>query len=93
MEMKTMELPARMIHQSFRYCLGRRSYSVGDWCDWFIKNHQDIPANEMAIIRRELSEAFQNDDEAREQNRSWRPLGEDCDLANWLKVLLLMGRE
>jgi len=88
-----MNLPDRMIHQSFRYVLGRRSYAVSDWCDWFVKNHKEIPANEMAIIKRELKEAFERDDDARDNERPYLVLGEDCDRACWMKVLKLMGGE
>ena len=93
MEMKTMELPTRMIHQSFRYVLGRQSYAVSDWCDWFRANYKEIPENEIAMIRRELGEAFTQDDDARELGREFLPLGHDCDRASWFKVLILVGRE
>jgi len=82
-----MNLPDRMIHQSFRYVLGRRTYAVSDWCDWFISNHKDIPANEMAIIKQELKEAFVMDDNARECNSRYLNLGEGYDRAYWQKVL------
>jgi len=85
-----MNLPDRMIHQSFRYVLGRRTYAVSDWCDWFISNHKDIPANEMAIIKKELEEAFERDNAARWSRSSYQPLGEDCDRYQWQKVLNLM---
>jgi len=85
-----MNLPDRFIHQSFRYVLGRRSYAVGDWCDWFIANHKDIPATEMRIIRKELKEAFIRDNDARERGSEYLALGEDCDRSCWMKVLKLM---
>lgn len=93
MKTKTMKLPTRMIHQSFRYCLGRQSYAVADWCDWFKANYKEIPENELAIIRRELWEAVRHDDEYREYKTELRALGQDCDRAQWLKVLLLIDKE
>jgi len=86
-----MNLPDSFIHQSFRYVLGRRSYAVSDWCDWFAKNHKDIPATEMRIIRKELKEAFERDDDARESGRTYLDLGEDCDRESWMKVLDIMN--
>jgi len=39
--------------------LGRTSYAVAEWCNWFIVNHKDIPGGELAIIKKELREAFE----------------------------------
>jgi len=88
-----MNLPDRMIHQSFRYVLGRRTYAVSDWCNWFIVNHKDISKNEMFIITRELKEAFDSDNDARDYNRTYLALGEDCDRECWQKVLDIIERD
>ena len=84
-----MDLPDRMIHQSFRYCLGRMSYAVGDWCQWCRGNWQDIPENEKAIIKRELEDAFEMDDRARAEDWSYKPLGMDMDRREWETVRVL----
>jgi hypothetical protein len=82
-----MELPDSMIHQSFRYVLGRMTYAVGVWCDWAVANWDKIPNSEKAIIERELEEAFDLDDTTRRTGGSdFLPLGHDCDRQQWERV-------
>ena len=82
-----METPDFMIHQSFRYVLGRMTYAVSNWCDWAVANWDKIPEGERAIIERELEEAFEKDDAQREtETRLWLPLGHDCDREQWERV-------
>ena len=64
---------------------------VGDWCDWFVSNYESIPESEMAIVRRELKEAFKQDDNARDRHWDWKPLGMDCDRKQWERVLQIVG--
>lgn len=45
-----------------------------------------IPAETQAIIRRDLEEAFRDDDAARAEGRTYKPLGADCDRAAWEHV-------
>lgn len=89
----TAELPVFMIHQSFRYMLGRRSYAVSDWIDWVIENWDSLPSNSKNIIQTELEERFNcidfcsgDDDELIVVNPADNPLGDDVDLANWLRL-------
>lgn len=88
-EQRDAVIPPFMIHQSFRYMLGRTSYAVSVWCEWAVENWEAIPAAERAIIARELDEAFARDDEFREES-SWadlgKPLGHDCDRRSWAAV-------
>ena len=86
-----MKIPERMIHQSFRYCLGRRSYAVGDWCDWFHANFDKIPNDEKAIIKQDLEWAIKRDNESRENGRDYHPLGDGMDRKRWLEVAALLG--
>ena len=74
---KTLELPTWMIHQSFRYCLGRRTYAVSDFVDWALTNFNRLPESTKSIMLRELKEAFAHN----------RGLGDQCDREQWQKLL------
>ena len=80
---KTLELPAWMIHQSFRYCLGRRTYAVSDFVDWALTNFEQIPESTKSIMLRELKEAFAHN----------RGLGDPCDCEQWQKLLEALKNE
>ena len=85
-----MDLPEHMIHQSFRYVLGRMSYAVSEWVDWCVQAWPEIPVSERAIIQRELEAAFEHDDMLGKTARAhFSPLGSDCDRAQWERVRAL----
>ncbi len=88
-----MKIPPRMIHQSVRYCLGRRSYAVSECCKWLITNWNRIPENEQAIIRHDIDQQIDMDDRCREMEAQHFPLGDDCDRHRWLKVAELWKEE
>ena len=71
---------------AFRYCLGRMTYIVSDCADWLIEQWPNIAENARKVIQRDLEEAFKRDDEAREDGQDYKPLGHDCDRAQWEKV-------
>lgn len=75
-----------MVVAAFRYCLGRRTYIVSDCSKWLIKQWEHLPENVKHIIKRELDVAFLDDNEARLVNDNYKPLGDDCDRAEWEKV-------
>lgn len=75
-----------MVIAAFRYCLGRRTYIVGDCADWLIKTWPLLSDKTKSIIRRDLEEQFTIDDDARAQGRDYKPLGADCDRAEWSRV-------
>lgn len=81
-------IPPWMIHQSFRYVLGRRTYAVSQWVDWACANWDTIPDSEKRIIVNELEEAFERDDECRAKwdSQYTLPLGDDCDREQWERV-------
>ena len=74
-----LNIPTWMIHQSFRYCLGRRTYAVSDFVNWAIANWQNIPAEEKTFIKEGLEEAFKQ----YERGNPLKPLGYDCDVEEW----------
>jgi len=74
-------MPTRMIHQSFRYVLGRASYAVSDWVDWAVAYWDEIPGEEKRIIVRELEEAF--------DHRDPDHMGMECDRREWVRIRVL----
>ena len=82
-----------MVISAFRYCLGRMTYIVGDCADWLIKIWPYLSKETQNIIRRDLEEQFTLDDDARATGRDYKPLGWDCDRAEWSRVRKLWGKE
>lgn len=74
---------------AFRYCLGRSTYIVGDCADWLIAQWPNIAERAKNVIRRDLEDAFLADDKARADGIDYKPLGWDCDRAQWERVRAL----
>lgn len=72
---------------AFRYCLGRRTYIVGDCADWLCEQWPSLPRNVQSGIERDLRKEFARDDEARAAGHEFKPLGHDCDRREWQRVL------
>ena len=81
-----------MIIAAVRYCIGRMTYIVIDCADWLIAIWPALDDRTKAIIQRDIDEAFVSDDEAREEGRGYKPLGHDCDRAEWERVRSLWKR-
>ena len=77
-----MNCPDWMIHQSVRYCLGRRSYAVSECTEWLIENWPEIPENTRAIIRNDVEAEF----ERGMRCPGMKPLGDDMDRRKWFNV-------
>lgn len=75
-----------MVIAAFRYCLGRQTYIVGECARWLINTWPLLSDPTKAIIKRDLEEQFKLDDDARAQGRDYKPLGWDCDRAEWARV-------
>lgn len=69
-----------------RYCLGRMSYITGDCSDWLRAQWPNLKPGARQVIQRDIDEAFANDDAARAEDYPYKPLGHDCDRAEWQKV-------
>ena len=80
---------ALMATAAFRYCLGRKTYIVGECEKWLIENWQTFPEGVRICIRRELEEEIKRDDEARARGEKYKPLGDDCDRESWMRVRAL----
>ena len=78
-----------MVTAAFRYCLGRRTYIVGDCADWLVANWSRIGQPTRALIKRELDDEFGRDDAARLAGDQIKPLGDDCDRREWERVRAL----
>lgn len=75
-----------MVIAATRYCMGRNTYIVSDCCDWLIRIWPDLLPNTRAVIKRDVNDAFEDDDAARREQRNFRPLGWDCDRQEWDRV-------
>lgn len=82
---KTYGMNGLMITAAVRYCIGRRTYIVGECADWILSNWNDWPENVKTIIQHDLEYEFDRD----AQNPDWKPLGDDCDRKSWEKVRAL----
>lgn len=69
-----------------RYCIGRMTYIVGDCRRWLEAAWPELPRPARYCIERDVEEAFTKDDEARANGRDRKPLGLDCDRAEWERV-------
>lgn len=78
-----------MITAAVRYCLGRRTYIVGDCVEWIMANWKDWPDNVRTIIERDIEEQFTWD----EHSPELKVLGDDCDKKSWEKVRELWRKE
>ena len=77
---------------AFRYSLGRRTSAPSDFVAIAIKNWPDIPRDAQCLISKELNNAFTRDDQMRSDetiSSQYYPLGDDCDRAEWQKLLKL----
>lgn len=75
-----------MVIAAFRYCLGRKTYIVGECAAWLIKTWPLLNEQTRTIIQRDLEEQFELDDRARAEQREYKPLGWDCDRKEWERV-------
>ena len=82
-----------MVIAAFRYCVGRQTYIVGACADWLIEVWPLLSDNTKAVIKRDLEAEFVRDDEAREREESYKPLGWDCDRKDWERVRKLWSTE
>ena len=75
-----------MVLAAVRYCMGRRTYIVGDCAEWLIAQWPNFNEHTRAIIQRDLEEEFDRDDKARLEQDTCLPLGMDMDRREWEKV-------
>jgi len=79
---------------AFRYALGRRTYIVGDVARVTGQLRTKISPEIRDVIVRDLKEAIDRDDYAREQGRiDALPLGMDCDRKEWVRLYDILRSE
>lgn len=72
---------------AFRYYLGRMTYAVSDFCDLLIDEWPNLPERLKKLIKKEIDEAFEMDDQLRNMdNGTRRRLGMECDREEWERV-------
>lgn len=76
-----------------RYHLGRASFAVAEWCELLIMNWLSLPERAQIVIKRDIKAELDRDNEARKSGSDWKPLGMDCDRAQWDKVWHLINDE
>jgi len=88
-----MDSDGLMAIAAFRYCLGRMTYIVPACAEWLEREWPRFPKRDRAVISRELSEAIEEDAQARASGKGHKPLGHDCDRAVWVKLAEFIEKE
>lgn len=66
-----------------RYYTGRVTASVHPFCQQLAAAWPEIQPSVRAVIRRDLEDDFQHDDDDRAEGREVKRLGHDCDRESW----------
>ena len=78
---------------AFRYCLGRMTYVVSDYCEEATRKIRQITDHFLQLLEKELSEAILKDDEQRANGEQFKTLGWDCDRVYWVRLFELVSEE
>lgn len=70
---------------AFRYCLGRMTYAVSDFCQQATAKVAELGTHQLQMMDKEITEAERQDTDDRIRERCVKALGWDCDKADWLK--------
>lgn len=73
---------ATLLLQSFRYCLGRRSYAVGDFVPVLTKYWHILPGVWQKQVQRDIQDAM---------DKGWA--GDSWDVSEWQSILKLEPKE
>ena len=82
-----------MVLAAFRYCVRRRSYIVQDCVDWLIAYWPEFGDFIKDLLRKELEELFDKDDEFRSTNIGFPSFGDNYDRAAWNLVRALWSEK
>jgi hypothetical protein len=72
-----------------RYCLGRRTYIVGECVQWLEQQWPNLSEGAQRNIRSDIESEFVRDDRVRTcggDHQAFKPLGDECDRAEWEKA-------
>lgn len=78
-----------MATAAVRYCLGRQTCIVKACADWIIGLWERFPESVREGVRRDVEEAFAEDDQDRADGAPCRRLGMDMDRKQWERVRAL----
>ena len=84
---------SEMYFCAFRYCLGRKSYVVTDFCEEATRKIRQIIDSDLVLIEKELLEAILEDDRQRANGDRYKILGWDCDRNDWVKFSQVVSAE
>jgi hypothetical protein len=82
-----------VVISAFRYIVGRQTYVVQAFADWLISIWPMLGENTRSVIQRDLEQEFASDDNARQREANYKPLGHDCDRKDWARVRALWKGE
>jgi len=74
---------------AFSYYCGRMTIAVSTFTELLIQEWPKLSERTKFFIQRDLEKAFDEDDEARKNEESYKRLGDNCDRAQWEKVRAL----
>ena len=87
------DVESEMYFCAFRYCLGRKSYVVADFCEEATRKIRQFIDSDLVLIEKELLEAIHKDNEQRKKGERDKTLGWDCDRAKWVRFAKIVSDE
>lgn len=78
---------------AFRYCLGRMTYAVIDFCRQATKKVAELGTHQLQMMDKEITAAERQDTDDRIRERCVKALGCDCDREMWLKLRETIRKE
>ena len=87
------DVESEMYFCAFRYCLGRKSYVVADFCEEATRKIRQFIDSDLVLIEKELLEAIHTDSEQRAKGERDKMLGWDCDRAKWVRFAEIVSDE
>lgn len=87
---KFSESDAEMIFYAFRYCLGRQTYAVSDFCNYAKAHITQFRTKELNLMVREITE-YETHDAKEDSKIKW--LGDECDRICWLNLREVIKKE
>lgn len=85
--------PHSLLIGAQRYYQGRATIAAASFAQELANAWPRLPENTRVVIRRDLEEAFADDDKARAEGGQFKPLGWDCDRQAWEQVRHAWQRE
>lgn len=82
-----------ILFYAFRYCLGRRTYCVDDFCEYATKKIKKIHTKFLYLIDREITQAQEDDENESTRIEGYSRLGDECDKKDWLKLREVIREE